>query len=491
MVSVIISGFIFGILVGSLFYMTLGLALAFLCVAGICFGYRYFVDNPHKRLVTLFSIFIFCALCGMGRIFISNIYSSSELYQFENKNIIAEGVIVAEPDVRESRTQLTIRIDHVVVASSTLSFSENILVSVPRYPEFVYGDKVSVLTTLVVPKPIDSGDGRFFDYANYLRVRGVWYIGERSKVTYIESGFGNPVKKTLFAIKKSFTGSLVRAIPPPESALLSGLLIGSKQSLGKDLIEKFSQTGVSHIVVLSGYNIAIVAESIMAVLVFLPSTASFLVGCVSIILFTTLAGGGASGVRASIMVLVALYARRLNREYIVSRAFGFAVVLMLALSPALLVFDPSFQLSVLATIGIVFVSPIISPYFSRVTERYGLREIISSTIATQLTVLPFLIYSTGTLSLVSLPVNILILSTIPLTMFLGFITGMFGLLSLYLSFIPGVFTYALLWYQLAVVNAGSRIPFGYIHLRSFSFVVVVIMYIFIFVSLYFLKKRKP
>jgi len=508
MTLVIILGFIFGILVGSLFTVTLGLSLAVALLAVICFMYRYYVATEHQRVLTLTSIFILCALCGMGRIFISSIYSYSELSEFENQNIVAEGVVVTEPDVRESRTQLTIRIDSVAVASNTVSFSENILVSVPLYPEFSYGDKVSVNTTLHIPKDIDSGDGRIFDYKNYLRVRGIWYVGERAKVIYVESGFGNPVKKVLFTIKKTFTESISRAIPPPESSLLSGLLIGSKQSLGKDLLEKFSQTGVSHIVVLSGYNIAIVAESIMAILVFLPAATSFFVGCASIILFTILSGGGASGVRAAIMVLVALYARRSNREYVVSRAFGFAVVLMLALSPALLVFDPSFQLSVLATIGIVFVSPIITPYFSRTIhlcafklnpfsktisrflKNKALGEIISSTVATQLTVLPFLIYNTGTLSLVSLPVNILILGTIPLTMLLGFITGIFGLFSVYLSFVPGIFAYVLLRYQLAVVDSASRVPFGYVHLPAFSFVMVFGLYLLIFIGLYFIQKRK-
>jgi competence protein ComEC len=175
-------------------------------------------------------------------------------------------------------------------------------------------------------------------------------------------------------------------------AQLSGLLLGAKQALGKDLLTEFSRAGVSHIVVLSGYNIAIVAETIMALLTYfsLPSLFTFIIGCISIILFTILSGGGASATRAMIMVLVALFAKKTNREYLVGRAFGFAVILMLSLNPGLLVFDPSFQLSILATIGIVFVSPIISPFISFINERFGLREIVSSTLATQIIVLPFL-----------------------------------------------------------------------------------------------------
>jgi competence protein ComEC len=228
----------------------------------------------------------------------------------------------------------------------------------------------------------------------------------------------------------------------------------------------------------------------MDALKFLPKNFSFAGGMFGIILFTILSGGGSSAWRAAIMVLVALFAKKTNRDYKVSRALGFAVVLMLALNPALLVFDPSFQLSILATIGLVFVSPFVEPYLKRIPEKFGLREIISATVSTQITVLPYLIYSTGIVSLVSLPVNVLILSTIPLTMLLGFLTGMFGLISLYLSFVPGVFTYCLLWYQLTVVHVGASVPFGYTKLPSFSVGVLCGIYLIIFSILFYIKTIK-
>jgi competence protein ComEC len=190
------------------------------------------------------------------------------------------------------------------------------------------------------------------------------------------------------------------------------------------------------------------------------------------------------------MVLVALFTSRTNREYSASNAFGLAVVLMLLWNPLLLVFDPSFQLSVLATIGLIYVSPYIAPHLKRVPEKYGLREIVSSTLATQIIVLPFLIYTTGILSLVSLPVNILILGTVPLTMFLGFLTGFIGLFSLYLSFMPAFFAYILLWYQLTVVHIGATLPFGAINLPTFSPMILVLVYGIIFAGLYYLKKKK-
>jgi competence protein ComEC len=500
MILAAIFGFISGIGTASIFSINYVFCIAVFILSLLCLFYR-------ANLAFIFLIFV---VAGFGRVMVSDLYSHSSLDNYltkfqagEVKNIKAEGVVITEPDEREANTKLTISLRKIflesVSSTSPINVKENILVSVPSYPEFKYGDLVSVTANLVEPENFVSSKAgeseRYFDYKNYLRVRGIWYIGEFPKVKYISSGHGSKIKSGLFWLKHKFVNAINDVLPEPESSLLSGLLLGAKQALGKDLLTEFSRAGVSHIVVLSGYNIAIVAETIMALLTYfsLPSLFTFIIGCISIILFTILSGGGASATRAMIMVLVALFAKKTNREYLVGRAFGFAVILMLSLNPGLLVFDPSFQLSILATIGIVFVSPIISPFISFINERFGLREIVSSTLATQIIVLPFLVYNTGLLSLVSLPANILILSTIPITMFLGFLVGAIGMLpiyfSYYLSFIPALPTYLLLWYQLKVVHVGSDLSFGVINLPAFNFYILVLIYIFIFVFLLYLKNR--
>lgn len=422
---------------------------------------------------------MFGILFGVGRVWYSDLYSESKLTQYVGQKIEVEGIVVGEPDVRDTNTKLTVKLSKPA--------KEKILVTVPLYPKFQYGDRVSMSVTLVSPTDIVGEDARSFDYGGYLRVRGIWYTSRYTTVELLSSGHGSLVKTALFSIKNAFVESINNVLPEPESNLLGGLLLGAKQSLGKELLTEFQKTGVSHIVVLSGYNIAIVADSIMSAFKFLPKNISFGFGAVSIIFFIILSGGGASAWRAGIMVLVALFAKKFNRDYRVSRVLGFTIILMLAPNPLLLAFDPSFQLSVLATIGLIFVSPTVSTKLTKVTERFGLREIVSTTIATQITVLPFLIYNMGLLSLVSLPVNVLILGTIPITIFFGFLTGLFGIFSLYLSFIPAFFTYILLWYQLTIIHIGASVPFGAISLPAFSPIILIFIYGLIFLFLY---KRK-
>lgn len=496
MIPAVTFGFILGIAIGSIFHINFWTFVAGGVLGLVCFVYKYFVAEKDRQIYLIVSFFIFGILFGVGRVSFSNLYETSKLEKFLGSKIEVVGIIVSEPDVREHNTKLTVRVDEIIsVGEKTCSelcstIAEKVLISVPIYPEYNYGDKLKLNLNLEEPKNIESEDGRIFDYKGYLRVRGIWYTSRYTQVELLSSGKGSLVKAMLFKVKNAFTRSIDNALPQPESSLLAGLLLGTKQSLGKDLLTEFQKTGVSHIVVLSGYNIAIVAKSVMSALKFLPNNISFGLGAVSVVLFTLLSGGGASAVRAAIMVLVALFAKQFNRDYKAHRVLGFTIILMLAPNPLLLVFDPSFQLSVLATIGIIFVTPIMEPYFKWVTEKFGLREVVSSTVATQFTVLPFLIYNTGLLSLVSLPVNVLILGTIPTTMFLGFVTGLVGLISLYLSFIPAIFTYSLLWYQLKIVHIGASLPLGSVSLPAFSPIILVIIYLIIFAGLFFLKNKK-
>ncbi|MEK7147475.1 MAG: ComEC/Rec2 family competence protein, partial [Patescibacteria group bacterium] len=105
-----------------------------------------------------------------------------------------------------------------------------------------------------------------------------------------------------------------------------------------DWLEKFRTVGVIHIVVLSGYNITIVAEFIMRLLAFLPRAARLAGGALAIILFAVMTGGSATIVRASLMAILVVVARATGRIYGITRALLLAGFLMVLHNPKILVF---------------------------------------------------------------------------------------------------------------------------------------------------------
>jgi competence protein ComEC len=199
-------------------------------------------------------------------------------------------------------------------------------------------------------------------------------------------------------------------------------------------------------------------------------------GALSILFFAIMTGGSATVVRASIMASLVILAEVTKREYLILRVLILTGFLMVLHNPKILVFDPSFQLSFMATLGLITLSPIISKYLSFITEKWGLREIVSATLSTQIFVFPMILYMMGTLSIVAPLVNLLVLPIIPIAMFTGFFTGVFGFIFYPISIFFGFISEFLLAYVLKTVEIFSNLPFASVTIKDFPFLLVIVWY---------------
>ncbi len=366
---------------------------------------------------------------------------------FENKldqKADIEGIVVDEPDERENYTGLTVESDGV-----------KILVFADRYPAFKYGDKVEIKGVLKKPEAYQD-----FDYPAYLAKDDIYFQMFYPDIALISHGNGSWIKQKLFAFKGALISNVSRVIPEPYSALLGGLTLGAKRSLSEDLLLKFRQTGIVHIVVLSGYNVTIVADAVMRVLGFLPVFAGISFGILGIVAFAIMAGGTATIVRASIMAIMVLLARATGRIYGVTLALLSAGFIMVLHNPKIVRFDSSFQLSFLATLALIFLEPIVARRLRFLPKKWQIRDLAAATLSTQVFVLPLILYKMGMFSVVSLPVNLLVLVSVPAAMFFGFFTAVFGFVSVFLSMPFAWISYALLAYQIKVVEFFASLPFS-------------------------------
>lgn len=411
--------------------------------------------------------------------------TDSYLESHIGQRVTLEGVVADEPDTREGKTLLTITLERGLNGDTAQDIFGTALIIVNRFPEYHYGDRLHIEGKLALPEKLTEKDGRVFDYPSYLRSKGIRYQMVFPRTAIIAPHGGNIIMEELFRTKLGFEHAIGVALPSPHSALLSGLLLGGKQTLGAVWLERFRNTGIVHIIVLSGYNMTVVAEWLVVLFQSLGFYGSLSAGSVGIILFALMTGGGATVMRAAIMALIVLLAKATGRSYDMGRALLVAATLMVFENPSILLSDPSFQLSFLASVGLIFVSPILEKRM-QFMKNYGMwREICVSTIATQVVVLPLLLFQTGILSLIALPANLLVLPLIPLTMFTGFIAGVVALLSPSLGFIVGLPAYGLLSWILGVAKYGSAIPYAAVHSGDMSPIFVFVLYVFIATTVHY------
>ncbi len=382
----------------------------------------------------------------------------------------SEGVVISEPEERDNGTRF-------IFLSNN---GERSLVSADIYSPIQYGDRITVKSEFKRPEAFDD-----FNYPAYLAKDDIYWVADFSKVEILSSGEGNPLKKVLYKIKRNFEERIKTILSEPYASLLSGLLLAGKDALPKDILEEFRRAGIIHMVVLSGYNITIIAEffrkfferiflvSTKASTPWLPSLASVS----GILFFVLMTGAEATVVRAAIMVLVVIGAKMLGRQYSATRALLLAATLMLIENPKILVFDPSFQLSFLATLALIYVVPIVEKYLKFIPEKFELKTIVATTIGTQLTVLPLLVYSVGDISLVSLPSNILVLLIIPYTMLLGFIATTISYVSVIAAMPFAYIANLLLSWILGVSHFFGGLSFSSLEIPHFAPIWLGVIYV--------------
>jgi competence protein ComEC len=418
-----------------------------------------------KEIIIVFVIII--AACVRLLFFIQK---PPDYKNFVGQKVELDGIISDDPDIRIKNQHLNIRIKET---------NANILVFAGREKEVFYGDKIKVIGFLEEPENFITSSGKEFNYKRYLANEDIYFVIKNAEISVLSKDNGNKIKSILFKIRKSFIQNINRVIPIPESDLAGGLILGIRGGFDNETKNEFIETGTMHIIALSGYNISIVAEGVMKVLnLIFSKTISIILGIIVIILFIIMTGASATSIRAGIMAFIMLFGRITGRNYLAGRALIIAGLLMILHDPRVLS-DMSFELSFIATGGVLFVTPKVISWFKYLPMRFKIRETIATTIAATISVLPILLYLTGVLSLVSVFANILILLFIPTAMFFVFFTGISGFIFPLLAIPIGYISYLILLYILSVIHFFGSLSFASVTIQSFPLFLTIIIYIFL------------
>lgn len=402
---------------------------------------------------------------------------------FIGKDTVVSGIVARDPDVRLKTVRLVVQAEEVksggreghAVRGKTLVVTSAVL-------PFEVGDHVVFHCDLARPQSFDD-----FDYPRYLAKEGIFSVCEFPELISREQGV-HGAWWAIARVKRDFIASLGRVVPEPESAFIAGILTGVRGRIPESILEDFRRSGISHLLAISGYNIVIIMEGAMVVLTLcIRRHAAFPVLVALITAFTILVGGDASVVRAAIMGLVLQACYVSDRWYRPARILVMTAAGMLLINPRLLRDDLGFDLSFLATWGIVVLSPQVAAHMRWVTTRWHLREAMSMTIAAQLATLPLLVGSFDRLSLAALPANLTIVPLMPFTMACGFAASILGIVPV-VGTVAGVVTLGMSKIILTLSHWFAQLPFAEMSLPSWAWVAIVIMYAVMMVGWYYREK---
>ena len=293
----------------------------------------------------------------------------------------------------------------------------------PRYPALIPTDRIAFDGGV---DPVRQDGSEFAAYLAGSHVVATTRISTLRLVAVAADPFGIAEQ-----VRRTADAALARVLPEPMAGLASGILVGRRDRVSREVTDSFTTTGLSHVVAISGWNICLVGAVIGGLLsaAGISRRSRSVAIVVALGCFTMLAGTGASVVRAAFMGGVALIGRETGRPGSALAALGLAVWMLLLLDPSM-VSDVGFQLSVTATAGLLW-------WGSRLTQRLAgsdpkrprrwLAESLGVSLAAQAATLPLVLLHFGRLSLVSPLANLLIAPIVAPAMLVGFVALVAGL----------------------------------------------------------------
>ena len=277
---------------------------------------------------------------------------------------------------------------------------------------------------------------------------------------------------SLQGVRDGAGDALQRALPEPEAGLAAGILIGLRERVDRALAADFSTAGVSHVVAISGWNIAIVAGLVGAVLRGRSRRLVTIAVLATVCAYVVAAGSSPSVVRAAVMAGVVLLARESGRAGRAPAALGAAAAVLLLLDPSLIE-DAGFRLSVLATAGLLAWA---NPIADRLGRLGGgripswLAESLGISLAAQAATLPDVLATFGRLSLVAPVVNLAVVPLIPVAMAGGVLALAGGAATTLgapaiVATVAGLPGWLVLHVVVMLVRIGAAVPFAAVAIR--------------------------
>jgi len=481
---------ILGIFFGSMFGIPLLILLCGLIPLPFILGAR--------RKAGLFILLSCCLFTFSG----ASIYSSAsfrveDLTAYAEQKIRLEGMITRETEDKENQTQIEISAEKFILNDQVVnSGTEKVLLFVPRYPEYRYGDKINATGKLRTPPQFEG-----FDYRAYLARESIQFVMYNPKIELVQRDEGNRVLSGIFRLRRILFDNFSAILPEPQASLAQGMVLGMRGNISDDLKHELSVSGTAHILAISGLNFTIIAGMMVSAGVWLFGRRHYIyiwLAFAVIWFYALMTGMPDTVIRSAIMASVFLAAELLGRQKNVHAALFFCAALMAGLNPAVL-WSLSFQLSFLAMLGLIYLTPLFQKLFERFSGPWpeeggavpGFVKAVLDSIAVScgalLLVWPVIAFNFEIISVVSPISTLLVAPVLSPVILAGGLVSAVSLVNIDAAQIIGWVLWIFLSYMLWVIHIFAAIPFSAFY-TGISLKLVWMYYLFFGAILVFRNK---
>ncbi len=441
-----------------------------------------FLIKPKFRLIVVSLIFFVVGIVTYH--YQLPIKNNSHISNYTGNKAAVNGWICAQPEKLIDKNRYQICPIEIELDSKTVdNISGKILLTLDiSQDQYNYGQEVKFSSKLFEPKIYPD-----FNYQAYLANQKIYATSypdslEVTSEQYRSESFVEELKVRLvsliYNLKQVLLSVSDRLFNQPYQALFNGLLFGQTAGFGEGLKEAFVNSGLIHIVVVSGFNITILISVFFKTTKNFSINLAFWLGSLAIVFFVLMVGATPPAVRAGVMGWIVLLGTTRGRQADKLVLILLSAFAMSLFKPSIVRYDLGFQLSFLATFGLFFFSPIIKRVIDKLSYQLPsfLNLVLIETLSAQLLTFPLILFTFSRISLIAPLANLLVLPLIPYLMFIGLGLVGLGLIVLPLARLLATFYGVLLEYIVWVAEIGSSLPLASLEIGWFNIWLLLISY---------------
>ena len=329
----------------------------------------------------------------------TDLYGEDYIRQFVGEEVIITGVVKGDPNTDERG--IKVKLGDLKFGEEEKAIKGSIYITLKG------GVSVRRADTLVVVGKLSNGFGTYAGYMYKPIVKMVRRAEPGDLVINVRDWFAERIRKL---------------IPDTEASLGLSYLLGMRTGLSEEFADNLRTVGLTHIVVASGAHLSILVEVARKIFGRLSRFAGLLFSVLFVVFFMSMVGWTPSIMRAGVMAILSLMTWYVGRKIAAWRLILLVMAFTLILEP-LFIMNLGWLLSFASFAGIMILGPKMSKFFFGEREPGLVASTVMTTIAATLMTLPITLYYFGTVSLISVIANLLILPTLPIAMGLTFVTG--------------------------------------------------------------------
>lgn len=473
-------GYIIGIIWGLYFKTSIApYIIIFAIIYVICMKIHLLLKD---KLKTILILIIPIIISNSITSYLNNKYKN--IYNTTTEEQIYIGTIISDAEEGEYKSSYTIKIESIDGDTRYRGIKLILYISNNYNQKLEYGNKIKFSGTYTAPEIQRNYKG--FDYSKYLKTLKIYGMVScsKNKIDILKKQNVNSIKLITHEISTRIENNIKKIYEEKEANLLIGILLGNNGGIDEEIKEDFRNSGIYHILAVSGAHMSYVILGITFVLekVDISKRKKNILKILGIIFFMLITNSSISVIRAGIMAGITIVAEIFYRKKDMINTVATSMLIILIYNPYS-INSISFQLSYGGVIGILILNNFYIKLLSKTKISQKISKVISVILSAQTMIIPIMIINYHTISLTFLFANILVTYIIGIIIILGFICAFLSLISLEIAEFISIFLSVLLKILIYIAKFFGDIPLSKIYVPTPSMLSVVLYYILILMGM--------